>query len=1090
MNGLSVGDGWIAYENMAAIYNLLEGFRLQNYHKVFLDKGVKDERDFIDSVTDEDLQEMGLSQTEKNRFEKRIDHVRRLRSRPDHAAVQETLEEFCLQYTFPQCPEPRSIRDMDPEQNTVDDLMLRICFLENVGNSKGVCLYTVDGMPLTDDPFFNTWSLKERHINDKDKLYAIFTPKQNLVNSIVMRNPTVFEETPGEDTVWCHIMLKGNFEISVNLDSDTITNLRDKLAMESGIPAQALRYQGNHAGSDVLRDLGISEDRGLTLNFSLSSFHGEKPDNDAMFSNDVEPSVQQSTKGLSVFLSTLYSVRKRKYGDNFAAVNSYIRKLTGCSPLAQSLYQLIGRNEVVTKTQKIAIFEGLYVLFRELLPRPGQRTEEKPIEDLDVFEYAMHCWAYLISTARDQSPDLENYALVKLSEDGHRFCEPVYVPGTPVVFERAYVLQKIRDGKKIPNCSEVDLKESSLRRAKDIEKILLSLPLSFRRYSVWLAHTNEIGENFQLTMKETFGDMTEKLTEFPFLQVTPPLLLKDVGYSAMPLLVQLSEDNLGVFLEKDKCQPQQIKVRDFLSGKVLTIDVDELAARTGNYSDDRTFITCRTPKEAILVLMDTSSSMVEKCYGELKMKKMDAVKELFDSFATRTMAYDFHHVIGLASFSSKVTVIHTFTENLEKFKAHLRELRPSGSTLLYDALKLGVKELNKVKEMFPQCRLRIICLTDGNDLGSMARTETVAINLIESNIVADSILLGDVDNHTLHGISNATGGCCFKPETSRDGLRLFEIETFLSLAMRKPKEKLDPSAITSESVLSSIFAHHGYDDLPETTLPSKFNDKVTVTENALKKKIQESKKSPLMEKDKRILEELRRLHCEPHPYFTIFPSESDFTFWKILMQGPPDTPYEKGVFELYCQFDKDYPVKPPTIRFFTDVYHCNINYSGRICHHIFDRSYNAHVTMREILDAIYGLLIAPEAEDPLDSILAEEFLNSKDKYEQEPKDHTAKTAAKSFNDKEKELVGQGSDPKNTPQHLNCPLSKRIFVEPVRTKYGTVYERKAIEEHLKTKPFDPQMGESHPLQTSDLQQDPDMKKIARDHKVRQIQPAGP
>ena len=55
-------------------------------------------------------------------------------------------------------------------------------------------------------------SLKERHINDKDKLYAIFTPRQNLVNSIVMRNPTV-EETPGEDTVRCHIM----FKVSVNV---------------------------------------------------------------------------------------------------------------------------------------------------------------------------------------------------------------------------------------------------------------------------------------------------------------------------------------------------------------------------------------------------------------------------------------------------------------------------------------------------------------------------------------------------------------------------------------------------------------------------------------------------------------------------------------------------------------------------------------------------------------------------------------------------------------------------------------------------------------------------------------------------------
>ena len=37
------------------------------------------------------------------------------------------------------------------------------------------------------------------------------------------------------------------------------------------------------------------------------------------------------------------------------------------------------------------------------------------------------------------------------------------------------------------------------------------------------------------------------------------------------------------------------------------------------------------------------------------------------------------------------------------------------------------------------------------------------------------------------------------------------------------------------------------------------------------------------------------------------------------MQGPPDTPYENGTFELYCQFGPDYPVKPPTLRFVTVV---------------------------------------------------------------------------------------------------------------------------------------------------------------------------
>lgn len=62
--------------------------------------------------------------------------------------------------------------------------------------------------------------------------------------------------------------------------------------------------------------------------------------------------------------------------------------------------------------------------------------------------------------------------------------------------------------------------------------------------------------------------------------------------------------------------------------------------------------------------------MTENCYGSVKIQKIHAVKELFDNFATRSMAYDFHHVIGLVRFSSAVTTLHTFTETLEKFKVN------------------------------------------------------------------------------------------------------------------------------------------------------------------------------------------------------------------------------------------------------------------------------------------------------------------------------------------------------------------------------------------------------------------------------------
>ncbi|KAM6919575.1 uncharacterized protein PEZ65_011673 isoform 2-T3 [Lycodopsis pacificus] len=1069
---------------MDEIFNILQQFRLESSYDQFVQLGVKDARDFVDGIADEDLNNIGLSHVEKNRFSSMKNFIQRLRALELQvhpvAPVQKSLASFSLQYTYPKCPQPTHIEDMDPAVNTLEDLMLRVGHLESVGNSKGVCLYTVDGMPLTDDPFFNTWSLTDRHIQNGAVIYAIFTPKENLKQAPQIPKREV-RETYGDDVVRCHIMLKGDFEVTVNLASDTITSLRLKLANESGIPTHVLHYKGQHCGGDTLRSCGICE--GSTVNFSLSTFSDETSHDETFFINDFVPSVQQTQKGISVFLSSLYAVKQHYTPEQQKKLISYVRELTGCNPLAQSLHQLLWRNETLTRNQKIAVFEGLYILFRELLPQRGAQRGEKVIEDLEVFENSLYCWAHLLSEAKNQAADQESYAPITLtSEDGSRLSEPVRVPGVPGNFERAYVLQKIKDGEKIPNCTEEVLRETSIQRDSDIEKVLLSLPPSIRTYPLWIAKDKTTGQNFQVKMAKTFGSMMEELKspENRHLNVTPPLRLKELGQCGSRLVL-LSEDNIAICLSQEKGCPGMIRVHDCLDGKDKTVDVNLLAARTGDYRDDRTFVTTRTPEEAILVLIDTSSSMEEECYVGSGIKKIHAVKELFDNFATRTMAYDFYHVIGLVKFDSLVKILHTFTENLETFKEHVRNIEASGCTLLYDALRRGASELEKVQTRFPDCRLRIMCLTDGNDSGSSIEPDAVTVKLLKSNIIVDSILLGDVENNMLHGISNATGGCCFKPQTTKEGLKLFEIETVLSLEERKLKENLEPSSI-SQSSLSSIFETHKYDECPETSMPSQINSKVTATASALKKKIRESKGWYL--EDKRVLEELKSLHCNPHPFFRVFPSESDFTFWRILMQGPPDTPYRKGVFELYCQFGPDYPAKPPVVRFVTQVYHCNVNSVGRICHNIFDRNYNAHITMREILEAVYGLLIIPEPDDPLDSILAEEFLTSRETYEREAERHTEETAGKSLDDMEKTLVGPV--PQFIPQHLICPLTKKMFVDPVKTVYGTVYERKAIEEHLKQHQYDPTAGPGHELEMSDIKADQDMKKMVMDHRSRQIQ----
>lgn len=65
-------------------------------------------------------------------------------------------------------------------------------------------------------------------------------------------------------------------------------------------------FRGEHGSGNTLERCGISD--GSTVFFSLSSFPEEMPDHNEFFTNDVVPSVQQTTKGISFFLSSLHII--------------------------------------------------------------------------------------------------------------------------------------------------------------------------------------------------------------------------------------------------------------------------------------------------------------------------------------------------------------------------------------------------------------------------------------------------------------------------------------------------------------------------------------------------------------------------------------------------------------------------------------------------------------------------------------------------------------------------------------------------------------------------------------------------------------
>lgn len=79
---------------------------------------------------------------------------------------------------------------------------------------------------------------------------------------------------------------------------------------------------------------------------------------------------------------------------------------------------------------------------------------------------------------------------------------------------------------------------------------------------------------------------------------------------------------------------------------------------------------------------------------------------------------------------------------------------------MYDAVVVAVNSLKDFQTKYPNCVLRIIALTDGEDTGSKHSVEVTTKILIENKIVIDSFAVG-ANCEGLKIISKASGGKCY-----------------------------------------------------------------------------------------------------------------------------------------------------------------------------------------------------------------------------------------------------------------------------------------------------------------------------------------
>jgi ubiquitin-conjugating enzyme E2 D/E len=130
----------------------------------------------------------------------------------------------------------------------------------------------------------------------------------------------------------------------------------------------------------------------------------------------------------------------------------------------------------------------------------------------------------------------------------------------------------------------------------------------------------------------------------------------------------------------------------------------------------------------------------------------------------------------------------------------------------------------------------------------------------------------------------------------------------------------------------------------------------------------------------RIQKELSLFLKDPPENCSAGPVGDDIFHWEGTLIGPTETVYEGGVFNLDIQFPKNYPFKPPKVKFLTKIYHPNINSGGFICLDIFKENWSPALTISKVLLSLCSLLTDPNPDDPLVVDIADEYVNDREKY--------------------------------------------------------------------------------------------------------------
>jgi Ca-activated chloride channel homolog len=185
-----------------------------------------------------------------------------------------------------------------------------------------------------------------------------------------------------------------------------------------------------------------------------------------------------------------------------------------------------------------------------------------------------------------------------------------------------------------------------------------------------------------------------------------------------------------------------------------------------------TFFSKEQQPIALAVLLDTSASMDNR---------LETAQEAAIGFARRMRPGDLMEVI---EFDQQVSILQPFTSDVAALERAIRQATVNGSTSLYNAIYISLKELKKARTANAEQirREAIVVLSDGDDTSSLVAYDEVLDVAKRSNTAIYAIGLkqsgGGRDfkeaEFVLRQLSQETGGRAFFPGSVIELAKIYE----------------------------------------------------------------------------------------------------------------------------------------------------------------------------------------------------------------------------------------------------------------------------------------------------------------------------